>query len=340
MSAFPRTLLAIVNAAQQELGLPQSASIAGNTDPATLQMLGLAQKTGEEMRDMHEEGWTSLHTEFDVPVSPPLTFTGNTTAGSATLTGFSSTTGIIAGAMAVSDTQGALISGPGAVPTASRVVSITSTTVTLNMQASASVTGDTFKFAQDTYTLPSDFRYYSNRTFWDRTNRWELIGPDSPQMDQWHRSGIIAYGPRRHFRQIGRLTSVNPTWRLWPPPFEIANALQLAFEYLSSDWICVQGGAVSPPSPPTYAAVWANDTDIPCLDDRAIIDGIKWRYWKAKGFAFEDDRNDWIDLVNRLIARDGAAPTLRLARHAVPFLLTGRNTQDGFFPGPTDANMS
>ena len=56
--------------------------------------------------------------------------------------------------------------------------------------------------------------HYIGQTWWDRTNRWALLGPDSPQIDQWHRSGIYVTGPRRHFRQIGNTTNA---WRIWPP---------------------------------------------------------------------------------------------------------------------------
>jgi hypothetical protein len=49
-------------------------------------------------------------------------------------------------------------------------------------------------------------------------------------MDQWHRSGIVATGPRRHFRRLGQWPN---KFRIWPPPAEIVNPLQLVFEYMS-----------------------------------------------------------------------------------------------------------
>jgi hypothetical protein len=51
--------------------------------------------------------------------------------------------------------------------------------------------------------VPSGFDWFQNRTMWDRTNRWELLGPDSPQIDQWHRSGIVTTGPRQSLPEIG-----------------------------------------------------------------------------------------------------------------------------------------
>ena len=330
MTAFPRTLLGIINQAQQELGLPQSSTIIGNTDPTTVQMLGMAQKTGEEIRDIPEEGWTTMGAEFNLAVTVPTTTTGNTTLNSPIITGIPSTSGLAANAWVVTGST---------IPTAARIKSVDSSSqVTMTMVATGAATATPLVFAQDTYALSSDFRGPKNRTWWDRTNRWELLGPDSPQMDQWHRSGIVATGPRRHFRMVGRLQGSNPTYRLWPPPAEITAPIQIAFEYFSTDWILLQGGAPLPPAAQTFSSVWVNDTDVPVLDDRAIIDGIKWRFWKMKGFNYKDDRNDWLDLVDRLIARDGAAPTLQLAKRQHPIFISPANVQDGFFPGPVGSS--
>jgi hypothetical protein len=335
MTAAPRTLLAIVQQAQMELGLPEASSVIGNVDGTTLQMMACAQKIGEEIRDTPEDGWSTMHVEFDLAVPPPISTTGNITANSPVITNIPSTAGLAANAFSIS---GPILAG-GNLPVAARILSVDSLTqVTMTMEATASGTGVGLLFGQDTFSLPSDFRNYSDRTFWDRTNRWELLGPDSPQMDQWHRSGIVVTGPRRHFRNIGRIQGVNPTFRLWPPPFEIVAPIQLAFEYISTDWICVQGGAGVPPTPQTFASTWQYDTDIPVLDDRAMIDGIKWMFWKAKGFNWAEARQDWLDLVDRLIARDGGAPTLQLAKRVHPIFISPAAIQDGFFPGPVGPN--
>jgi hypothetical protein len=118
---------------------------------------------------------------------------------------------------------------------------------------------------------------------------------------------------------------------LWPPPFEISSPLQLSFEYISTDWISLQGGAANPPNPPQYASEWANDTDISALNDRALIEGLKWMFWYRKGFNALAEQAWWVDLVDRLIARDGAAPTLQLAKRVHPIFLSPANVQDGFF---------
>ena len=179
-------------------------------------------------------------------------------------------------------------------------------TVVMSMEATGASTNAPISFGQDTFAMPSGFDWFNNRTMWDRTNRWELLGPDSPQMDQWHRSGIVAIGPRRHFRKIGPYVD---QFRIWPAPFEIANPLQLVFEYLSIDAVAVNGSNTA------FAQYFTNDDDQPLLDDQAITMGVKWMFWEVKGFgSYVTLQNRWVDYVERLIARDGAAPTLALVK--------------------------
>lgn len=324
--ATPLTLLQIVNKAQAELGLPQSTSVINNTsDPVAVQMLALSNEAGEELRDYPDTGWTSMFVEFDLAVVPPVATTANTTANSAVITNITpNTSGLTAGASSYS------IAG-NAIPTAARIKSIDSSSqVTMTMEATGASTSEAVLFVQDTYPLPSDYKYTQNRTQWDRTNHWELLGPDSPQMDMWHRSGIVAMGPRRHFRQIGHATN---TWRLWPPPTEITAPIQLAFEYVSTDWVNISGTNI------TTSDFWTTDADTSYLDSRALVKWLKWKYQQAKGFAFDVFRNDCIEFVETLIARDGAAPTLHMSKRVHTMFLSPAQIIDGNFPGPIGPNM-
>lgn len=315
------TLLQIVQAAQGELGLPQSTTVIGNTDPTTVQMFNLCNRVLDTLRRMNR--WTVQQFEYNLVVTAPVITTGNVTQNSAIITGIPTTAGLAANFWAVS--------GNG-IPQAARIQSVDSATqVTMDMEVSgASATGQAITFAQDTYPMPSGFDWFNNRTMWDRTNRWELLGPDSPQLDQWHRSGIVATGPRRHFRKLGPYAD---QFRLWPPPVEITNPLQLVFEYLSLNAVSVNGSTSS------FAQYFANDADQPLLDDQAITMGLKWMFWQVKGFNYADWKNDWIDYVDKLIARDGAAPTLPLVQRVNPIFISPANVQDGFFPGPVGSNQ-
>ncbi len=329
-----QTILQIVQNAEMELGLPVSSSVYGTgggaTDNTGIQMGALANRVLDELRRMND--WTTLQFEYNLLVDVPITVTGDMAANSAIITNISpNTTGILPYVYQVS--------GPG-IPVASRVLTVDSSTqVTMTMENTntSAVTGATLLFPRDTYPMPVGFDWFQNRTMWDRTNRWELLGPDSPQMDQWHRSGIVVTGPRRHFRQLGQGGTPNTSaneFRIWPAPYEIVAPLQLVFEYLSNTAVNVGGTNT------TFAQNFANDTDVPLLDDQAIIMGIKWMFWEVKGFgSYMTLQNRWMDYTQRLIARDGDSPTLNVVKRINPIFISPANVQDGYFPGPVGPNM-
>lgn len=325
-----RTILQIINDAQNSLGLPPSTSVFGPgiTDATGTQMGAISNIILDEFRRMNR--WTVMQFEYNLTVPVPVITTGNMAAASAVITNIAAgTTGITAGAF--------MVSGAG-IPQAARVKSVDSVSqVTMTMQNTntAPLTATSLIFSQDTFPMPVGFDWWQNRTMWDRTNRWELLGPDSPQMDQWHRSGIVVTGPRRHFRQIGmdQFSNTNANqWRIWPQPSEITSPLQLVWEYLSNAAVAVAGGT-------TYAIKFTADTDQPLLDDQAIQLGIMYKFFEIKGFgSYITLKNDWIDYTNRLCARDGAAPTLNLVKRINPIFISPANVQDGFFPGPVGPN--
>jgi hypothetical protein len=328
VTAFaPKTCLQIANAALGELGFPQLVTLNGNPDPTAIQVLALLNAEGEELRDTPENGWTSMQTEFNLIVNAPLITTGNVGLNSPVVTNIPSTAGLTPGNWAVIGNF---------LPTAARILSVDSLTqITMTMESTGAATNTPITFAQDTYSLPADMKAYIDRTWWDRTNRWELLGPDSPQLDQWHRSGIVVTGPRRHWRQLGN--SLNNQYRLWPAPVELVNPIQLVFEYTSTNWVNMTGSTTSTGTNSVFTA----DTDTPFLDDRALINGLKWRFKKIKGYGgWEDDRNDYVDFVDRLIGRDGGAETLSMVKRVHPIFISPANVQDGFFPGPVGPNMS
>ncbi len=337
------TVLQMVQQAEAELGLPQSASVFGPgvQDNTGIQMGALANRVLDELRRLNR--WTQLQFEYDLVVTPPIITTGNIAPVSNVITNVANLVGVTPQSWQVF---------ADSLPIAARVSTVdNSSQVTLSMESTnnAPLINTPLTFARDTYPMPVGFDWFQNRSMWDRTNRWELLGPDSPQMDQWHRSGIVVTGPRRHFRQLGPGSAPYvDQFRLWPPPAEIVNPLQLVFEYLSSAAVVVNGtpGPFTQGFSPgfagqsiTYAKFFANDSDQPVLDDQAIILGIKWMFWEAKGFgSYSTMQNRWVDYVDRLVARDGAAPTLSVVKRVNPIFISPANVQDGFFPGPVGPN--
>lgn len=312
-----RTLLQIVTAITQQLSLSTPSSVVGSTSNQALQFLTLLNQEGQELQQDHD--WTALQTEFIITVAAPLVTTGTVTLSSGVITSIPDTSTLTAGIYTVS--------GSG-IPVAARVQSVDSgTQVTMNMAATGSATATALTFSRDTYSLPSDFDRYINQTEWDRTNRWRLLGPDTPQLDQWHRSGVVTVGPRRHFRQIGHASSV---YRLWPPPNASDSPFQIVFEYVSTDWVNHVGG--------TYTNSFSADTDTTVFDDNIFILGGKWRFLQAKGLEYAPQQQEYLDYVGRRKAQDGGAQKLSLSPRGYHTLVSPANIRDGFFPGPTGPN--
>lgn len=230
------------------------------------------------------------------------------------------------------------------IPVAARATFADNNTITMSEYATGNVQNAIITASQDTYPEPVDFDRFIGQTWWDRTNRWSLMGPDSPVVDQWHRSGVVTIGPRRHFRQIGYnglTTAGGPlnNYRIWPPPGALDTPIQLVFEYISTTTVLgvsttTPPGTLTPITTYTPQPYFAADTDIPILDDNLMILGVKWRLWQIKGFDYAALQAEWQDYGDRKYANDGGAKTLSLPSPRAGFLITSLNVQDGSFPGP------
>lgn len=158
----------------------------------------------------------------------------------------------------------------------------------------------TFNTADGTasYAFPADLQYFINTTAWDRSQKWPLHGPISPQTWQVLKSGTIgSVGPRTRFRVMAGQLYLDPT------PSSV-NAIVL--EYYSDTW-CASSGAVA-------QRVWASDTDVPLLPDDCFILGLIWRFRKAKGLDYQEDFNAYEAFVNMKLGRAGMAPIIDFAR--------------------------
>jgi hypothetical protein len=308
------TFIEILQEVADELGLVRPSAVTA-TELQTRQLVALANRDGNEL--MKAVDWTGLQTEYVIEFGGPTELAGNTTAGSRVVTGISDTTGL---------STAYAVSGEG-IQEATRIASVDSSTqVTLTQEVDETGTAVDLTFTKDTFDIPTDFDRYIDQTHWDRRFQWELVGPQSPQVDQWQRSGIVPFGPRRKWRQVGR----RPTaFRIWPPPVASGDYPgTLVWEYISNGWVSKADG--------TFAnKLTANDDEV-VFPDGLLQLGIKWRFWQIKGFAYADIQAEYIDWVNREKARDGGQKTLSLSRkQSRSFLISTGHIQDGNFPGPS-----
>ena len=296
------TLAQLVQAACNELGLTAPNAVIGATDQQTIQLLALLNGLGNQLVSDYE--WQKISKTHTFTLAT-LSLTGTTTSGSAIITGISSTTGIVADTWQVTGTG---------IPEDTYVDSVDSATqVTMNQDATDSGTV-TLTFTQTIYDLPSDWNFQINRTHWDRTNHWELIGPESPQAWQYLKGGIIASGPRVRYRILAN------KFQIWPLAVSESN---LAYEYISTSWI--YAAAATSPTKSAFTV----DTDTTIFRDRLMITGLKLRFWEIKGFDTTALERAYNMELEKEKGQDKGAPTLSLSPRFGNIFIGPQNVPDG-----------
>jgi hypothetical protein len=304
---MPRTLLQLVQQAAGEIGIPVPSSLFGNQNSTEQQLIALANREIKEFSSVANKngGWQELHKEY-LFTTNYLSTTGTITAGSAVITGIPSTVGLVA------DTWG-IASAP--FQSGTRILSVDSgTQVTMTTPAAETGTVDLI-FGQIAYDLPSDFEYFVQRTFWDNRYKWALIGPITAQEKQILRYGVVASGPRNKF--------YIRDGKMWLDPVP-AEQFQIAYDYYSNAPVISNGGGMS--------KVWTSDLDTYNLDEDCFIQGMKWRFLRAKGLDYAEEFMSYQEDVSRTIGRNGGSRDLTLGGNGYSnHFLDGGNIPDTGF---------
>lgn len=155
-----------------------------------------------------------------------------------------------------------------------------------------------------------DFLRFVNDTFWDRTNNRRLT-LFTPEKWQWIKGSLNTNTSiDRAIIQRGKKLFIDPT---------PASVDTLAFEYVSDEWCESSGG--------TGQTAWAEDADVPVLDEHLHILGIKWRFLSMKGLPYFEEKEEYEQEVITAMAQDGGAATIGLSRPEIPY---GRVPDSGF----------
>jgi hypothetical protein len=299
------TMLQLVQQATGELGLAVPFSVAGNTAQDTTQQLALLNAVGYGLLREPAFNWQALTTEYRF-TSQWTIQTGNVTAGSAVITGIPTTAAISAGTY--------MVTGNG-INQDTYVQSVDSSTqVTMSQAAAASGTGVTLTFAQTKYAFPSDYQRIIDRTQWDKSKHWEMLGPESPQQWQWLKSGYIATGPRIRWRILGN------TFQIWPG---VSTSEYLGFEYVSNYWV-IDGNTGA------RKASFTSDGDTCLFDDRLMVAGLKLKYFGIKGFETQILQDEYDSILDSVKGEEQGAPMLSFAPRLSSYLLGPENIPDSF----------
>lgn len=304
-------LITLVQDACTELGLPIPQQVILAPDNTGRQLGALANRCGRIMLRMHD--WTYLTNEWHITVPAPIPTIASMTLGSTVLT-------VPAAIIPQLVPNRMIVTGYG-IMTSVRLIAVDPVlnTATIDQPVTTTMVANQVTFRPDLILNPPDYERAINRTQWDRSMRWELRGPQSPQSDQWIRSGIVATGPRRQYRQI------DGGFRIWPAPSASDAGSQLIGEYISNQWAMSAGGVGQ--------TRFLADQDTCVFPDDCMTAGLKVLFFSIKGFDTTDLEKQFRLTAQNAIAVDGPSPTLDMDRNRFPIFISPSNVQDADFPG-------
>jgi hypothetical protein len=302
------TLLQLVQQATGEMGLAVPTQVAGNTSTDVIQLNYLINATGYELS--REFPWEALNREYRFYTQYQQS-NGVVTANSATITGVDAA---VVTAINAATATNWMITGTG-INQDTYIVTATGTTVTVSQLPTASGTVQ-LTFGQTKYPLPSDYDRQIDRTHYDKSKRWEMLGPESPQQWQFLKSSYISTGPRMRYRIMGG------EFQIWPI---ISTNEYLGYEYISNAWADSAAGV-----PQTSFVL---DTDTCIFPDRLMVLALKKKYFEVKGFDSSSYQRDYDMELNISKANDQGSATLSFAPRAANVLIGYENIPDANYGG-------
>lgn len=302
------TVLALVQNTLQGMGVAtygQPTTLVANTNQDIVQVLALVNAEGDALA--HEKDWQAQQIQY-IFSTPFYTYTGTVTSGSTSVTAMSSTTGL------TSNPGYFMVTGTG-IPQDCFITAAGGGTVTLAQAATASGTAVSLTFSQVLFPPPSDFDRQIDRTHWDKSKHWEMLGPSTPQQREWLRSGYISTGPRVRYSYMGGY------FMIWPP---LGTNESLSYEYVSKYWVLATAPTLLTPTKQAFTV----DTDTCIFPDALMRALIKLKYFEVKGFDTTAYYRDYVMQRDLAKANDGGSQTLAMNPRPASILIGWENIPD------------
>ena len=296
-----QTMLQLVQQTAAELNLAVPSYVVGNNSQDVQQILALMNGSGYEL--LKEYDWQALQVQYRF-YTKSLTANATTVNGSYNLT-------FAAGTDLSNVTSQWQLSGYN-IPQDTYVVSVNNSTKVVVMSQMATGNGiQSVVCAQTAYDLPDDFETITDRTQWDKSKHWEMLGPEDAQQWQWLKSGYISTGPRVRWRILDN------QFQIWP----IMNTNEyLGWEYRSKGWARGADGSIKN----SFTA----DSDTTVLDDRIMVLATKLKYFQVKSFDTTALMQDYQRYLTIAKANDKGAPNLSFSPQASRVLIGYANIPD------------
>lgn len=293
------TLLSNVQDVCLELGLPTPNAVASSADDQILQMMALMNRVGDTLAT--ERDWQVLASEHRF-TTEYLQFTGDISLDGTFIT-------VTSGDITALTTD-YMVFGNGVMQD-TWVTSTGTGVVNINIPSTGSYTGATFTCGRAKYAMPSDYARMVDKTTYNKSNRWSVIGPKDAQEWQWLKASYVTTGPRMRFRMMGNKFTV------WPAP---TSHVVMGFEYISNAWVNGYDG--------TLKSRFTNDGDTSLFPDRLLVLGTKLKLFEIKGFDTTAVLQDYTRELEKWKASESGADTLSLAPKYANILLTQNNIPD------------
>jgi hypothetical protein len=291
-------LLQLVQQVTSELNLAVPTYVVGNTSQDVQQILALMNRAGYDLIKEHD--WQALELEYRF-YTTAITTTCDTINNTYDLLNVGNVTGL--------DNTYSIVGT--SIPQDTYVESVTGSTVTASALATGTSIGGTVTFSKTKYPLPPDYETITDNTHWDRTKRWQMLGPVDAQQWQWLKSGYISTGPRVRWRILG------DEFQIWPP---YNTQEYLGFEYRSKGFVRSATGDVKN----SFTA----DTDTTVLDDSIVAILTKLKYFQIKSFDTTSLQQDYQRYLSIAKANDKGSATLSFAPQPSAVLIGWANIPD------------
>lgn len=306
------TILSLVQNSLQGMGVAafgQPTTVIANTNQDIVQVLALVNAEADALA--HEKDWQAQQKQH-IFSTPTYSYTGTTTDASATVTGMSSVTGL------TTNPTYFQVTGVG-IPQDTFITAADAGALTVTLAQAATASGtNTLTFSQILFVPPSDFDRQIDRTHWDKSKHWEMLGPSTPQQREWLRSGYISTGPRVRYSYMGGY------FMIWPA---LGTDESLSYEYVSKFWVL----ATSPTTLAPTKQAFTVDTDTCIFPDALMRAMIKLKYFEVKGFDTTAYYRDYMMQRDLAKANDGGSQTLAMNPRPASILIGWENIPDSSY---------
>lgn len=149
--------------------------------------------------------------------------------------------------------------------------------------------------SNDQGAVPADFSYMIPMTIWNRTMNRQVWGPMDEEQWQRELAGPTFTSPYYALRLRGNHILLTPV---------PAAGNSVYYEYTTVNWIYGGGGST------LTLSAFANDTDTTPFPEKLFKKGIEWRFKRKNGFDYAQEYDDWMALLQPIIARNKSAQRL------------------------------